>query len=112
MNRPSLDRYEPQLKAGGLLVYNSSLIDRQPQRQELHILDVPATDRASEMGNTLVASLVALGAYLGATEVLELASVKAALRKVLPERRHHLLGLNEQALDEGIAIYQQSLALR
>lgn len=112
MNRPSLDRYEAQLKAGGLLVYNSSLIDRQPQRQGLHVLSVPATEHASEMGNVLVASLVALGAYLSATEVLKLASVKAALRKVLPQRRHHLLGLNEQALEDGIAMYQRTLAVR
>ncbi|TAK36717.1 MAG: 2-oxoacid:ferredoxin oxidoreductase subunit gamma [Chloroflexota bacterium] len=105
MNRPSLDRYEPQLKSGGLLVYNSSMIDRQPQRQDLHLLSVPATEQASEMGSLLVATLVAVGAYLAAAKVLNPASVKSALRKVIPEGRHHLLGMNEQALDRGIAIY-------
>jgi 2-oxoglutarate ferredoxin oxidoreductase subunit gamma len=109
MNRPSLDRYEPQLAKDALLVFNSSLIDRTPQRHDLRVIPVPATELASTLGNVLVATLINLGSYIGATNVVGIDSLKAALRKVFDERRHHLIPLNERALDEGMAFYRRSL---
>jgi len=104
MNRPSLDKFEPLLNDGGLLIFNSSLIDRKPGRDDIRSIAVPANDIANELGNSRVANMVALGAFVQATQVVPLDVVKEALKKVLPPHRHNLIPLNEEALDRGAAL--------
>lgn len=102
MNRPSLEKFESWVKPGGLLLYNSSLIDLTPSRKDLRIVAVPANAVADELGNSRVANMVALGAYLGATSVVRLESVVESLKKVIPPRRHDLIPLNRAALERGL----------
>ncbi|MEC9488070.1 MAG: 2-oxoacid:acceptor oxidoreductase family protein [Halanaerobium sp.] len=101
MNLPSMDKFEPKVKPGGLLIYNSTLIERRPERDDIDILAVPANDLANELGNIKVGNMITLGAYLGKKEVVGLDVVKKVLKKALPERRHDLIPLNEEALDKG-----------
>ncbi|MCL4426610.1 MAG: 2-oxoacid:acceptor oxidoreductase family protein [Firmicutes bacterium] len=101
MNRPSLDRFEGWLKPGGLLLYNSSLIDVKPRRADVRVIAIPTNEVANELGNTRVANMVALGAFLGATRVVGLEAVVASLKKVFPPRRHDLIPLNRAALERG-----------
>ena len=101
MNRPSLDRFEPTVKPGGLLLVNSSLCDKPPTRTDLRIISLPATDLAAELGDTRVANMVALGGLLAAEPVVTIASVVDALKKALPPHRQHLIPLNEKALELG-----------
>jgi len=104
MNEPSLDKFEPALRPGGLLVINSSLINRGPARQDVRVVEVPANQIADELGDGRIANMVVLGAVIGATAVVDITSVSNSLRKVLPQRRHGLIPLNEQALARGIAV--------
>jgi len=106
-NRPSLDRYEPVLPPGGILVINSSMAVREAERNDINSVYVPATTMASEMGNEQVTNLIMLGAFIAATEVVQPDSVMAALKLILPERRHNLLPLNREALEKGMAVYNQ-----
>ena len=103
MNRPSLDRFEQAVRPGGLLIYNSSLIDREPRRTDIRIIAVPAVEMARELGSDRVANKCVLGAYLpprrGALE-----SVAECLKEVLPERRHDLIPLNVEALARGASL--------
>jgi 2-oxoglutarate ferredoxin oxidoreductase subunit gamma len=101
MNKPSLDRFEPALRAGGVLVYNSSLIDRMPTRSDVRVIAVPANDMAAELGSGRVANMCALGAYLAATRVVSMDSIAESLKEVLPARRHNLIPLNIKALEAG-----------
>jgi 2-oxoglutarate ferredoxin oxidoreductase subunit gamma len=48
--------------------------------------------------------MVVLGAFIGRTQVVQIESILAALRKVLPERYYHLLPVNEQALRRGMEL--------
>jgi 2-oxoglutarate ferredoxin oxidoreductase subunit gamma len=104
MNRPSLERFQPNVKPGGIIVYNSSLIDIKPNRDDVTVIAVPANDIATELGNDRIANMVTLGAVLKAIKVLEVADIMAALKKILPPRRHNLLPLNEQALNKGMEL--------
>jgi 2-oxoglutarate ferredoxin oxidoreductase subunit gamma len=104
MNEPSLDKFEPALRPGGLLVINSSLIARGTARQDVRVIEVPANQIADELGDGRVANMVVLGAVIGATAVVDVASVSNSLRKVLPQRRHGLIPLNEQALARGMDV--------
>ncbi|MCR4402276.1 MAG: 2-oxoacid:acceptor oxidoreductase family protein [Firmicutes bacterium] len=101
MNRPSLEKFQGMVRPGGLVIYNSSLVDTRPSRSDVRVLAVPANEIANEIGDMRVANMVALGAYLAATGVVSVETVLAAMKKVLPERRHGLIPLNEQAIARG-----------
>jgi 2-oxoglutarate ferredoxin oxidoreductase subunit gamma len=107
MNKPSLDKFEPMLRKDGVIVINTSLVDRKVTRTDLKVVEVPCNDIAAELGNARIANMVALGALIGATGCVSKASVMQGLKHMLPERHHRLLPLNEQAIDRGIAIAQQ-----
>lgn len=101
MNLPSMLKFEPKLKKGGLLIYNSSLIEREEGREDITVVGIPANEIATELGNSRVANMVVMGALLAKTGVAKPESIRAALRKVLPAHRHDLLPVNEQAMERG-----------
>lgn len=101
MNRPSLDRFEPTVREGGILIYNSSLIDRAPTRTDIRVIAVPANEIGAELGSDRVANMIVLGAYLAASGAVSADSIEAILADVLPPRRHDLIPLNVQALKRG-----------
>jgi 2-oxoglutarate ferredoxin oxidoreductase subunit gamma len=101
LNNPSFDRFEPSIQPGGLLLVNTSLVDRRSQRADLKSLLVPATEIADQLGDTRATNMVMLGALLGATGLVDMESVVTSLRRVLPERRHGLIPLNQEALRRG-----------
>jgi len=104
MNKASLDRFEGDLQAGGFLVINSSLIEREPQRQDLQVIKVPANRIAEEAGTLQVMNMAALGAYVGAKKVVSLESVICALQRMIPAHRKELLTVNETALRRGYEV--------
>lgn len=103
MNRPSLDRFEQALMPGGVLVCNTSLVDRPVRRPDLRVIPLPANDISDELGNPRGIGLVALGAYIEASGVTSLDSMLSALRKVLPPARHNLIPLNKLSIERGMA---------
>ncbi len=104
LNKPSLDKFAPWVKRGGLIIYNSSLIESPPQRTDVRVLAVPSNDIANELGDLRISNMVALGAYLATTRVVGCDTVLDAMKRVLPERRHNLIPLNRQALARGVEI--------
>lgn len=100
MNRPSLEKFQPELVSGGLLIYDSSLIDKEPERDDVRIIALPATALADGLGSAKIANMVALGAYLGATGLLEREGLVKALSTVT--RKSSLLELNVKAIDAGM----------
>jgi 2-oxoglutarate ferredoxin oxidoreductase subunit gamma len=103
MNGVSLERFQESLSPGGLLVFNSSLIAPEAvRRRDMEILAVPANELASEVGNAQVASLVALGAYVEWTKLLEPGRLEEALKKSIPKKMHErYLDINRAALEKG-----------
>jgi 2-oxoglutarate ferredoxin oxidoreductase subunit gamma len=101
LNQPSLDKFAPKVKAGGLLLCEQSTIVTPSPRTDLEVLIVPATETATKMGKKQIANMILLGAFLERRPVVEIANVLKALHEVLPERHHHLIPLNEEALRIG-----------
>ena len=101
LNNPSLEKYEPLVQPGGVLVYNSSLIASTSQRIDIRYVPVPASDIAAELGDGKIANMVALGALVAVTGVTPLAAVKQALAHHLPQSKRELLAADEQALQRG-----------
>jgi 2-oxoglutarate ferredoxin oxidoreductase subunit gamma len=106
-NIPSFEEYEPIVAPGGLLVVNTSLIEARSERTDIDILDVPATEIASELGSLRVANLVLLGAVLATRPVLPIDALKQVLDEHIPPHRRNLLPINYEAIDRGVACAAQ-----
>ncbi len=70
MNKPSLEKFEQELVPGGLLIYNTSMIDIEPSRKDVEWLPIPATRIAQELGNIRFANMVILGAFVEKTRLI------------------------------------------
>lgn len=101
MNSPSLEKFLPRIKKGGLLLLNSSLVKEGVNRSDIEIIRIPATEIAESLGNIKSANVVILGSYAVKKGVLSLESLLNALKDVLPKHRHHLLETNQEALRKG-----------
>lgn len=106
MNQPSLDKYEPLVAPGGVLVVNTSLTTRPAARADIRIIEVPANQIAESLGHNKLANVVLLGAWLAASAALPLSAVEQALATHLPQRHQSLLEANRQALSQGAATAQ------
>jgi 2-oxoglutarate ferredoxin oxidoreductase subunit gamma len=104
LNQPSMDKFEKAVKPGGKLIYDSTNIIAPPTRTDIDILPIAASDEAVKMNNTKIMNMIVLGSFIAETNVVEIESLMHALKEVLPERYHHLLPLNEQALRRGMEL--------
>ncbi|MCF2563475.1 2-oxoacid:acceptor oxidoreductase family protein [Prevotella brevis] len=101
LNQPSLEKFEPKLKPGGILIYDSFGIINPPTRSDITVYRIDAMDKAAEMKNGKVFNMIVLGGMLKVAPVVSTAGVEKALFKTLPERHHGLIPLNMQAIEEG-----------
>lgn len=102
MNLPSLVKYQPQVLSKGLMLYNSSLIDPiEATRQDIELLPIPVNEIAIENGNPKLANMVALGAFIEKTKIVQITSLFESLEKVLDERYHSLIPFNIKAIEKG-----------
>ncbi len=104
LNQQSLDKFESKVKPGGTLIYDPYGIHRPPQRTDINVYCIPAMDATFEMKNSKTYNMIVLGALLGVRPLVPVESVMKGLKKTLPERHHHLLPLNEQAILKGIEL--------
>jgi 2-oxoglutarate ferredoxin oxidoreductase subunit gamma len=101
MNLPSLDKYENLVKPGGLLVVNASMVNRKVNREDIHVVSLPANELAEELGSPRSANMVMLGALLGNLDLLSVDAVERALEHHMPERHKKLLPANKAAIRKG-----------
>ena len=101
LNPPSMAKYTPRVAPGGLLVVNTTLIEAEPGRDDLDVLEVPCTALARTAGDDKLVSVVALGALLGRRRFVEPASVHAALARILGSKRPDLIEMDTAAFDAG-----------
>lgn len=111
MNRPSLDKFQPRMEDGGYQIINSSLVDADlAETERIKSIFVPANDVADKIGNTRMANMVALGAYVQATGVMPVKAVQDALENVISPRYAKLIPKNAEALAAGAEIAAKALA--
>lgn len=101
LNQQSLDKFESKVKPGGTLIYDPSGIHRPPTRTDITVAAVDALEATLELKNAKTYNMVLLGALLGLRPVVSTEAVVKALCKTLPERHHHLIPVNEQAIEKG-----------
>jgi 2-oxoglutarate ferredoxin oxidoreductase subunit gamma len=110
LNNPSFDKFEPCVRPGGLLITNSSLVIRDSERKDIKIIDVTATDMANDLGNSRVANMILLGAFLEHTKIVSNESIIESLKKVLSADKHYLIDVNKQALKKGASLVEVGIS--
>ena len=107
LNQPSLEKFEPKLKPGGILIYDAYGIINPPTRKDITVYRIDAMDKAAEMKNAKVFNMIVLGGLLKVAPVVSTNGVEKALYKTLPERHHAMIPLNMQAIEEGGKIIEK-----
>lgn len=107
LNQQSLDKFEPSIKPGGVLIYDGNGITRHPEREDISVYRVDAAEEAGKMNMSKVFNMIVLGGFIKVRPVIKLEYVIQGLKKSLPERYHSLIPMNEKALIRGEEIIQE-----
>jgi 2-oxoglutarate ferredoxin oxidoreductase subunit gamma len=107
MNRPSLDKFGPTVKPGGLIIVNSSLIDVGSGRTDVKEVRIPANDEARKLGADKAANMVVLGAYIGLTDVCSLDGVTRWMEHQF-ESKKNVIEVNKKALARGFELGKEA----
>ncbi len=101
MNLPSLDKYEDTVAPGGVIIVDSTLIERKIKRDDVTAYYVPATKLASDNDMPTLANMIIAGKLLKATDGFTEEGVEAALKKVISAKRADMLDVNKKAMQIG-----------
>jgi len=107
LNRPSLEKFGPKIRAGGLLIINTSLIDIDSDREDITKLHVPANEIALECGTGKAANMAILGAFVGFTRAVAFDSLIPLVRKQF-EKKPQFIDVNINVLKRGYELGEQA----
>ncbi|MFR6023619.1 MAG: 2-oxoacid:acceptor oxidoreductase family protein [Oscillospiraceae bacterium] len=108
MNKPSLLKFEGSVKAGGLLLVNSSIIDIKTSREDVDAVYIPCNEIAESIGNLKGPNVVFLGAYIAKKpDVISEDAIINAMRIELGEKKAKFLDGNIKALQAGMAYVKE-----
>ena len=108
MNEPSLRKFDASVRPGGWVIYNGDTFPADCERPEVHVLAMPFTRLADELGDARAGNMVMLGALLEIADVLPQASIDAALRRLVKHAKW--IDLDERALMRGRELFKESYA--
>jgi 2-oxoglutarate ferredoxin oxidoreductase subunit gamma len=106
MNLPSLNKYEPLLKPEGVIIINSSMVDRSVQRNDIVTVVLPANEIAEELGNSKGTNMVMLGALLAKLPIFPLEALVESMKAHTPKRNQQFIPGNVKALQTGFEFAQ------
>jgi len=106
LNQQSLDKFEDEIKPGGTLLYDNNGIIKPPHRKDINIYLIEGAKEASKMESTKTFNMIVLGAFLKIKPIVKMENVIKGLKKSLPVRHHHLIPLNEKAIEVGLDVVQ------
>jgi 2-oxoglutarate ferredoxin oxidoreductase subunit gamma len=109
MNQPSLTKFVKSVREGGVLIYNSDLVTYENPRTDIKIIAVPANSVAAELGSDKVANIVALGALVEATGIVEEETCIETIKDKLGKRKPQFLPMNLEAFAKGKEIARKIL---
>ena len=107
LNQPSMAKFESKVKPGGTIIYDGYGISQPPTRKDIKVYRIDAMDAAAEMNNMKAFNMIVLGGLLKLRPMVSIESVLKGLRKTLPERHHHLIPMNEEAIRKGMEIIRE-----
>jgi 2-oxoglutarate ferredoxin oxidoreductase subunit gamma len=100
MNLPSLEKFSHAVKPGGVVLINSSLIDTGTGRSDVDELRVPTSEIAVAAGSLKAANIVALGAFVARSRIMEFDLIKETVKSVFAKKAK-FIPMNLDALERG-----------
>ncbi len=107
MNRPSLEKFANDVKPGGVILINSSLIPTRSNRTDIIELIVPANDSAIQVGSVKCANIIALSAFAAKAKVVDMEVLRHCVMEEF-SAKPKIIPLNMKAFDEGVNIANMS----
>ncbi len=101
MNAPSFDKYINDVKPGGQVFIDSSLIDQKCERNDIEAYYIPATKIASDEGLTGLANMIMIGLLIKKADIMPYENIEKAMKKVVPAKKQNLFDLNMKAIEIG-----------
>jgi 2-oxoglutarate ferredoxin oxidoreductase subunit gamma len=101
MNLPSLDKFGPMIRKGGLLVANTSLIALKEPRTDVQIVEVRANDLARQAGSDRAANLVMVGAYSAVQPQIKPETFEQLIRETFAGKGDQVVSVNLRAFEAG-----------
>ena len=102
MNQPSLIKFENDVTPGGIALIDTSLVTRLPERDDIKVFALEATNMAEEAELKGLANIVLVGKMLKETQFCSEETIEAAIRKAVPARKAALVEKNLLALKLGM----------
>ena len=106
ISSPILSKYDAAIILNQL-IYDGYGIINPPTRKDIHIYRIDAMDAANEMNNAKAFNMIVLGGLLKIAPIVTLENVIKGLKKTLPERHHHLIPMNEEAIKRGMELIKE-----
>ncbi len=101
LNKPSMVKYQKLLKKGGIMLINSSMVDGEPERDDIEVIKIPANKIALELGNERAVNMIMLGAFAARTGVTSIESLIGGMSEVLKSKKAGLVELNRVGMEKG-----------
>ena len=105
MSQEAYTSYAEDVKKGGFLLLDSDLVLKEKDIPNVRVFKVPATKMAEELGKTIVANVVMLGAFTAITNLIDAEAVKKSILSNVPKGAEKL---NMYAFEKGY-LYGKSL---
>jgi 2-oxoglutarate ferredoxin oxidoreductase subunit gamma len=100
MNRPSLEKFAPTVRPGGIILINANLIPIGSGRDDVTDLVVPVNDLAATAGNLRAANLVALAAFVARSGIVAFETLRHCVAEEFAGKPG-ALAVNLVALEKG-----------
>lgn len=101
LNQPSIDKFESNVKPGGILVYNKDIILYRGSRKDITVIPLQANSLAAEAGSEKVMNVVVLGAIVAVCDFISNETAISVIREKLGKRKPEFLGVNLKAYELG-----------
>jgi len=102
LNGPSFDKFIDLVPSEGLVLIDSTLVERECSRGDIKIFRIPASQLSLDEHLEGLSNMILLGKLLKETGFSSLASVEKSLEKCIPARKQHLLEHNIRAVKLGM----------
>ena len=106
MNSPSLFSFQNKVSSGGTIFINSSIVDARPIRQDVKTICIPCADMAQELGNSRVANIIMMGAFIKKSKVVSSEIYLKSLETIMGSRKRSLAEINRKAFATGFDYVQ------
>ena len=108
LNQPSIDKFGPEIKPGGLMIANTDMCPNKLKSDDIDAIYAHMSTIAKEIGSAKVLNMVAIGMVIGKKNLIKYETIEADLTAFLKDKNPALLEGNLKAIKKGIEIGKNS----